>query len=427
MSGVTLGRGLTPARATLDNGVVVLAQESGATPAVAINATFLAGSADDPEDLPGVAYLARHTIDRGTKSLDAEDIADILDDRGVSLRILVSRHTFSISCVCLSEDFDDILALIADVAGAPLFPEEEIEKRRLEAITALRQDHDDPARVAVDLLHQDLYGPDHPYGRPMKGTMASLERIERQDLLDYYVRHLTPSRLRIAIAGDIPDSEAVAAVGREFGGWRNRGGEPITIPLPSDRRRRSLRLHPIPAKAQADLAYGFPAIRRLDPRYYAYTILNNVLGQFGLGGRLAENIRERQGMAYYAYSTLEASLGEGPLITHVGVDPNDIDRALAAIDAEVRALREEGPTEQELEDSRESLIGSVPRLLETNESICEFLIYVEQFGLGLDYDRQVSGLFRHVTMEEVREAAREALDPARAAVVVAGPVSSANR
>jgi zinc protease len=422
MSGVTLSRGLTPARAVLDNGIVVLAQESGATPAMAINATFLAGSAEDPDHLPGVAYLARRTIDRGTATLSAEDIADILDDRGVSLRVSVSRHTFSISCVCLAEDFDDILSLIADVARAPQFPEEEIEKRRLEAITSLREDHDDPAKVAVDLLHEDLYGPNHPYGRPTKGTLKSLETITRRDLLEYYGRYLSPSRLRIAIAGDISGPEVLAAVGRQFGRWVHRDGEPIGIPQPPDRRQRSLRRHPIPAKAQADLAYGFTTIRRLDPRYYAYGILNNVLGQFGLGGRLADNIRERQGMAYYAYSTLEASVGEGPLIIRVGVDPNDVDRALAAIDAEVRALCEEGPTEQELEDTRESLVGSVPRMLETNESISEFLIYVEQFGLGLDYDRRVSELFRQVTMRDVRDVAREALDPARAAVVVAGPV-----
>jgi zinc protease len=422
MSGVTLSRGLTPARTVLDNGVVALAQESGATPAVAINATFLAGSADDPPDLPGVSYLARRTIDRGTARLAADDIADILDDRGVSLRVSVSRHSFSISCVCLVEDFAEILSLVADVARAPVFPEEEIEKRRLEAITSLREDHDDPAKVAVDLLYEELYGPCHPYGRPLKGTIKSLETITRRDLLDYYTRYLTPSRLRIAIAGDMPGSAALAAVGRQFGGWPSGDDEPLVIPFPPDGRDRSLRLHPIPAKAQTDLAYGFTTIRRLDPRYYAYAILNNVLGQFGLGGRLAENIRERQGMAYYAYSTLEASVGEGPLIVRVGVDPHDVDRALAAIDAEVRTLAEEGPTEQELENTRESLIGSLPRMLETNESIAEFLIYVEQFGLGLDYDRRVSELFRQVTMRDVREAAREALDPARAAVVVAGPV-----
>lgn len=422
MTSAALSRGLAPARHVLDNGVVVLAQESGATPAVAINATFLAGSADEPAALPGVAYLARRTIDRGTASLEAEDIAEILDDRGVTLRTSVSRHAFSISCVCLSEDFDDILAVIADIARAPLFPEEEIEKRRLEAITSLREDHDDPAKVAVDLLHQDLYGPEHPYGRPLKGTIKSLESITRADLLDYYRRHLTPSRLRVAIAGDIAGPDAVSAVVRHFGRWPDVGGAPLSIPWPSDRRPRSLRRHPIPAKAQADLAYGFSTIRRLDPRYYAYAILNNILGQFGLGGRLAENIRERQGMAYYAYSTLEASVGEGPLIIRVGVDPNDVDRALAAIDEEVRALREEGPTEQELEDTRESLVGSVPRLLETSESIAEFLIHVEQFGLGLDYDRRVSDLFRQVTMAEVREAARDVLDPARAAIVVAGPI-----
>ncbi len=107
----------------------------------------------------------------------------------------------------------------------------------------------------------------------------------------------------------------------------------------------------MPGKAQADIAYGFNTIRRLDPRYYAYWMMNNVLGQFGLGGRLADNIRERQGMAYYIYSTFDPSVGEGPLLVRAGVDPVNVGRTLDAIDEEVRALAAGGPTPAEVSET----------------------------------------------------------------------------
>lgn len=179
----------------------------------------------------------------------------------------------------------------------------------------------------------------------------------------------------------------------------------------------------MPGKSQTEIAYGFLTIPRLDPRFYAYWIMNNILGQFGLGGRLAENIRERQGMAYYAYSTLEATDGDVPLTIHVGVDPSNVDRALDAIDTEVRMLGRSGPTLHELDETRQSLIGAIPRTLETSEGIADFLVYVEQFGLGLDYDRRLPALLHAVTVDDVAQAAADVLEPARAAVAVAGPRS----
>jgi zinc protease len=150
-------------------------------------------------------------------------------------------------------------------------------------------------------------------------------------------------------------------------------------------------------------------------------MMNNVLGQFGLGGRLADNIRERQGMAYYAFSTLEPAAGHAPLLIRAGVDPANVERTIAAIDYEVGTLAAEGPTATELEETRAYLVGSIPRMLETNESIASFLQGCEEFGLGLDFDQRLPELLRRVSLEEVRAAASEALDPNRAAIAVAGP------
>jgi zinc protease len=188
-------------------------------------------------------------------------------------------------------------------------------------------------------------------------------------------------------------------------------------------RTRSLFRHRLLRRSAAFgiIAYGFTTISRLDPRYYAYWMLNNILGQFGLGGRLADNIRERQGMAYYAFSSFDPAVGEGPLVVRVGVDPKSVDRAVQAIDQEVRGLGEQGPTPLEVEESRAYLIGSIPRLLETNHSIAGFLQSCEQFGLGLDYEQRLPALLEAVTLEEIASAAAEVLWPDRAAVATAGP------
>jgi len=180
----------------------------------------------------------------------------------------------------------------------------------------------------------------------------------------------------------------------------------------------------MPDKPQSDIAYGFTSISRLDPAYCSHWVMNTILGQFGLGGRLADNIRERQGMAYYAFSSFDPSLGPGPLVIRAGVDPNNVQRAIEAIDAEVGALGRDGATEKELQETRQFLIGSIPRMLETNQSIATFLQTAEFFGLGLDYDRQLPALLRAVTLEDVRQAAAGVLDPSRASVAVAGPASA---
>ena len=412
--------GLSPVRVVLANGVRLLAQHNPTTPTVAINATFFTGSIYEPATLAGLAYIAALAIDRGTVSRPGNQLAERFDDLGVSVRAWTTPHTFTVSCVCLTGDFEEVLGLLTDVIQEPLFPDDEIEKRRVEAITSVKQDDDNPAALAYQLALELLYGADHPYGRPIKGTEQSLARILREDVLAYQREALTPAALSFVIAGDVEPVEATAAATRLLEDWRKPGPAPRSVPPPAAFRRH-VRFAAMPGKAQSDIVYAFNTIRRDDPRYYAYLVMNHILGQFGLGGRLADNIRERQGMAYYAYSSLEATVGEGPLVIRAGVDPINVERAIAAIDHEVRSLALDGPTSQEFEDSRHALIGSVPRILETNDGITEFLQTAEQFDLGLDHDRRFRALLDAVTIDDVADAAREVLQADRAAVAVAGP------
>ena len=416
--------GLTPVREVLANGTVVIVQETAFSPAVTINCAFRAGSLDEPDDLPGLAWFLGRVIDRGTSTRSADAIAEALDDRGVALRAAVNRHAVILTCTCLSEDFDDILDVLADIARDPAFPPDQIEKRRAETITLIRQDQDNPAMRAAETLQQLLYGAAHPYGRPAKGTIDSVERVQREHLAAYHASRFAPATLSVAIVGDVRAERAAARVAQAFNGWSRSAGPSREVPpVPRHTSRQQVMIE-MPDKPQSDIAYGFTSISRLDPAYCSHWVMNTILGQFGLGGRLADNIRERQGMAYYAFSSFDPSLGPGPLVIRAGVDPNNVQRAIEAIDAEVGALGRDGATEKELQETRQFLIGSIPRMLETNQSIATFLQTAEFFGLGLDYDRQLPALLRAVTLEDVRQAAASVLDPSRASVAVAGPASA---
>ena len=417
---VSVAGGLTPVRQPLANGAVVLVQETAFSPAVTINLAFRAGTLYEPEALGGLAWFLGRVIDRGTASRSAAAVADAFDDRGVALKVSTNRHVTTLVCTCLSEDFADVLDVLADVARNPVFPPDQIEKRRSETVTAIRQDQDNTGVRAAEALQSLLYPAGHPYGRPAKGTIATVERITREDLLAHHAARFTPSTLTAVIVGDVRAAPAVDRLAAAFDGWAARpSGERDVPPVPPHPARRITIA--MPEKSQSDIAYGFTSISRLDPAYCAHWMMNMILGQFGLGGRLAENIRERQGMAYYAFSAFDPSLGPGPLVIRAGVDPVNVSRALDAIDAEVGTLGRDGVTEREFAETRQFLIGSIPRMLENNAGIALFLQTAEFFGLGLDYDRRLPDLLRSVTVDQVNAAAAAVLDPARACAAVAGP------
>ncbi len=414
-------RGLAPVRSVLDNGVRVIAKHSGATPAVTIHAAFEAGTIFDPPQEQGVAHFVSRTIDRGTTARTAEEIAEDLESRGISLAMTVNRHALSLVCTCLVEDLQSTLATLGDVVMHPAFPDPEVETRRGEIVTMIRQDEDSPAAMASEGLLALLYGDVHPYGRRPRGTVASVERIARGALQAFHAARFRPGALSLVMVGDVDPAQAIESAGRAFSKCKSAPpAAPLFPPVVAARERR-VRIHTMMNKAQADIAYGFTTILRSDPAFYAYSLMNNILGEYSIGGRLGDSIRERQGMAYYVYSALDANVIPGPLLIRAGVNPANVDRALASIDEEITRMASKGPTEQELAESRQYLIGSMPRRLETNVGIANFLQMVEFFGLGMDYDLRVPDLLARVTRDEVHAAARAVLDPARAAVVIAGP------
>lgn len=405
----------------LDSGAVFVGKETRTTPAVSINLAMRAGSICDPVGAPGAMWLLSRVIDRGTATRPASQIAEELDRGGITLSITVTRHLFSVVCTCLAEDFEAVFELLGEILTAPSLPDEEIATRKGQVITAIRQDEDNPGVRAGEGLMALLYPDGHPYGRRTKGSIEVVEGLTRQRLLQLHADRFAPADLTAVVVGDVEEGRARDAAARAFGLWRTRTPAPVAVaspPAPTARRRLVI---PMMNKAQADICYGFIAIRRNDPSYYACWVLNNVFGQYALGGRLGDSIRERQGMAYYISSALDANIVEGPLVIRAGVSARNVDRAVASIDEEVARTARDGVTSKELEESRRFMIGALPRALETNAAIAHFLQQEAFFGLGLDYDVRLPDVLGGVTLDEANAVARCVLDPDRATVVIAGP------
>jgi zinc protease len=314
-----------------------------------------------------------------------------------------------------------VLGLAARMAQAPAFPDDQLELRRRETLTRIAQDAENTGALAAARFFERAYGAQHPYAHPPRGTAASIASVQRDDLEAFHRARVQPARLVAAVVGDIDPAAACDRVAAALGAWHAEGPQGTdALPSPAFPSSRDTSRIEVPGKAQADIAYGFLGPGRLDDGYYAFWLMNTVLGQYGMGGRLGENIRERQGMAYYASSSYDAHRIPGPLLVRAGVDPANVERTVEAIDFEVARIARDGITADEHANAIRYLAGSIPRMLETNAGVAQFLVTIEQFGLGDDFDRRLPAVLAAVTRDEA-SAAAATLDPARAVVAVAGP------
>jgi zinc protease len=267
--------GLAPVRTVLPNGAVVLAKRTGTMPAVTINLAMRAGSVCDPADAPGAMYLLSRVLDRGTLETassaprSAEDIAEALDSRGISIGLSVTRHLFSLVCTCLAEDFEAVMALVGDIVRAPAVPQDELATRKGEVVTAIRQDQDNPGVRAVEALMGLLYPPPHPYGIPAKGNPEVIERLTRDHLMALHAARFAPSELSVVVVGDVDASRGLRRRS-VYGDWSAPAPRPVDISggaAPPAARR-----HSHDEQGAGRLAFRFTTITRRSS-YYAYRIM----------------------------------------------------------------------------------------------------------------------------------------------------------
>ena len=317
-----------------------------------------------------------------------------------------------------------MLALLAESLREPDFPTQQVEQVRGQILTSLVIRANDTGRMAR-LAFQDLLYPDHPYGRSATGYQETIQAISRDEIAQFHRDYFGPQGMILTIVGAMKAEEAVAKVTAVFGDWQNPQQKPLPAIPPVARPSSLIRAHvPMPDKVQADILLGLPGPLRAAPDYLDASLMNTVLGVFGMMGRIGQSVREEQGLAYYAYSQLQGSHGPMPWFAGAGVAPEHVEQAITAIRAEIGRIQNEKVPADELADSQAFRIGSIPVSLETNSGLASVISDLEMHGLGLDYLQRFPDLVRAITPERVQAAAQKYLSTEQLAVAVAGPESS---
>jgi zinc protease len=408
-------------REVLSNGITILTRSNFNSPSVVVTGYFGAGALMDPDDKLGLAEYTSYALMRGSEKRSFDEIYNELESVGASLGFSSGVHTSGFNGRSLAEDLPLLLNLMAEVLITPAFPKGEVEKLRAQLLTGLAiraQDTSDMASMVFDAI---LFK-GHPYSRPEDGYPETIQRIKRADLIRFHREHYGPRGMVIAIVGAVTAEQAIRQVKRALGGWQVKGQkEAVELPDLKLLKKTVSRHHRIPGKSQSDLVIGTNGPRRRDPEYMPASLGNNILGQFGMMGRIGEVVREKSGLAYYAYSSLSAGTGPGSWEVSAGVNPQNVKKALDLIQDELKRFVQEGVSDEELADSKANFIGRLPLSLESNGGVANALLNIERHQLGLDYYRHYSGMVNAVSGADVLNAARKFIDVNRLAIAVAGP------
>jgi zinc protease len=408
-------------RSPLANGLILLSRANFNSPSVVISGYIQAGSLFDPDEKLGLADFTASAMMRGSAQRDIQQIYDALESCGASLSFSAGAHTAGFSGRSLAEDLSLLLNTLAEVVRQPSFPGEQVEKLRAQLLTGLAIRAQDTAGMAALTFDQIVFA-NHPYGRPEDGYPETIQAIRGEDLADFHHRFYGPRGMVIAIVGAVEPQEAAEQVQRALGDWDNPQ-QPDAPPLPplTPLQETVTRRVDIPGKFQSDLVIGVSGPARRDPEYLPVSLGNSVLGQFGLMGRIGDVVREKSGLAYYAYSSLNAGVGPGSWEISAGVNPDNVAKACDLIRGEIARFVEKGVTVEELSDSQANFVGRLPLSMESNSGVAGALLNIERFELGLDYYRRFADLVRAVTPNEVLQAARKYFHPERLAIAIAGP------
>jgi zinc protease len=410
-------------RLVLPNGIVLLVRENHNTASVSLRGLIKAGGMYETDDKAGLAQFAADALERGTESRTYQEINKTLDGLGATLGVGAGDESTGFYGRCLTEDVDVLLDVLADIVLHPTFPRTEMEKVRGEILTDLQEAENDTQWVAETEFHSALYPAGHPFHRPPEGTKKTVSGITRADLAKFHKTYYRADATIISVVGDLTAGQTAQKIEKVFGGWHATGTPfPYSIPDVRGTTMPLLKKAPVPGKSQADIAFGFPGLARSSPDYHAANVANMIVGVLGLSGRLGDTVRDKQGLAYYIYSSIRAGVGAGPWLVRAGVNPASIDKAIAGIEVELERLRREPVEAQELADAQDYLTGSLALRLETNDGVAGMLLGMEVYSLGLDYLERYDGIIRALTADALLAAAQKYIDLDRRVVIIAGPV-----
>ncbi|MGB3205848.1 MAG: pitrilysin family protein, partial [Crinalium sp.] len=374
----------------------------------------------------GIAGMTADNLMNGTKSKNARAIANTLADVGAELSFSANREGVAITGNALTGDLPTLIQVLSDVVQKASFPTKELEISRQQALTALKLDLDNPSKLARRKFQETIYPKNHPFHVfPTAGTLNS---ISRADVRQFYQRHYRPDTTVLTLVGNFDVNKTRSLLEKQLGTWKAAGTAP-TIKYPKvDLPTKVVQLNPvIPGKTQAITYIGYKGIDRQDPRFYAASILNEIVGGNTLSSRLGTEIRDRQGLTYGIYSYFQAGKYAGPFVISMQTAPEDTNRAISSTIALLDQIRDRGLNPAEVAAAKSSINSSYAVSLASLDSLASQILMNEVYGLNPEEMRDFINKIQAVTPEQVNQAAKELLHPDNLVVVSAGPPLSASR
>jgi predicted Zn-dependent peptidase len=313
---------------------------------------------------------------------------------------------------------DSALALFADVALRPAFPQQELERLRTERLTALVQMRDRPTVIADQAYNAILYGSEHPYGRPTVGTERTIRNITQADLRRFYESYWRPNNATLIVVGDVKADDVERRARALFGGWERRDVPRTTYAATRPAGATTVYLVDKPGAAQSSVRIGAIGAPRASDDFFAIQVLNTILGG-SFTSRLNQNLRETRGYTYGAGSSFALRSQAGPFTARAEIVAAKTDSSLVEFMKELRAIRDTIPSD-ELAKAKRYLQLGLPDAFETTTDIASQLVPLVVYGLPLDfYDGYVRRIGQ-VTQADVQRVAQRYVDPSRLAIVVVG-------
>ena len=406
---------------TTPSGIQAWLVHDPSLPIISMEAAFRGGSSLDPADRAGLAYMVSSLLDEGAGPYDSLTFQTLLESKAIRIGFDASKDSFAVSLKTLKENSTEAFDLLGIALKDPHFSSPDVERIRSQIQASLMRDAQAPASVAMRTWLAHVY-PNHPYGIPTKGDVETVAAITPDDLKSYVAGAFARDRLMVAVVGDVTAQELPALLDAAFGSL------PATTPASSTLAALKA---PVPNfdggvtvierdNPQSAAAFGAPGLMRNDPDWYAAYTLNYILGGGGFSSRLTEEVREKRGLSYSVYTSLQPLMQAGSIVGSVSSRNDRIKGALDVIRTEWKRMRDKGPTAKELADAKTYLIGSFPLQMSSTDDLASILLSAQVYDLGIDFLERRNERILKVNSDDMKRVARRLLDPATLTTVVVG-------
>lgn len=409
--------------AKLENGMDVFVVERPDLPKVAVTLATRAGSVDDPVGKDGLADLTIETIKRGTKTRKALEIEDALGDLGTSIEGFAGRERSSLSFEVLKRNLTPALAIFADVVRNPVFPEAEVDREKKQRLDALAQDANNPNGIARRVGQVLAFGADHPYGRPLRGLPATVQRINREDFARFHDTYWKPGGSALIFAGDISLAEATELARQNFGSWS--GGAPPEVAIPAPRPVGPGKVYLVDRQdaSQTVVMQILPAPKRKTEDYYALRLADAVWGG-GFGTRLNLNLREDKGYSYGVFSFPSFYSKYGMWQSSGGVQTNKTKESVVEFVKELKFFAGDKPiSDQELANAKANRVRGYAQQFESLGRIADQVAQLWADDLPMSEMQRETNEIEKATLASVNAAAQKYAVPGGVTLLLVGDLS----